>query len=101
MNLSLMPYDNARTLGRYSHVLHGRKRRVTMELKVVTLTKISALCQDLEESKTRIAGLAFCKFLRSLSLLYCWVICTVSYLYFSAWEYWDPFVDFVKLQVID
>ena len=43
-----MLYDNARTLGRYSHVLHGRKRRVTMRLEVVTFAKISVLCQDLE-----------------------------------------------------
>ena len=33
-----------------------------MGLEVVTFTKISVLCQDLEESKTRIAGLAFTSF---------------------------------------
>lgn len=84
MNLSLMPYDNARTLGRYSHVLRGRKRRVSMELEVVTFAKISALCQDLEESKTRLAGLAFTSFHCLLSLLYCWVICNgLLFVFFS------------------
>lgn len=73
-------------LGRYSHVLRGRKRRVAMGLEVVTFAKISVLCQDLEEFKTRIAGLAFTVFIAFSDFYIVGSFVMVSYLYFSVRE---------------
>ena len=57
-----------------------------MGLEMVMFAKISVLCQDLEESKTRIAGLAFTVFIAFSDFYIVGSFVMVSYLYFSVRE---------------